>query len=241
MQQCIRNRTPGPLADFIAYFKDTPVPDEKLNCANRLVLLTVGIPDLRRREMDLLYSPRYTPDSELVTELMQAAKTVDSDLVRWSITVPKEWHYISTRIGDATQKDVYPESIDIYDDDLIASNWNSWRMYRLQLLTIIMKCALILSTFAGKRDSERDDLQAAENIQTLVNGICSSVPFHLGHVVDDRYRGRSLYPHALGSVLEPSPTGALGVFMLKGPLHVASTMTCIPESQRRWMREYLAL
>ena len=172
---------------------------------------------------------------------MQAAKAMDLDLVGWSDTVPKEWHYVSTAIGNETQKDVYPQSIDTYDDDLVANNWNSWRMYRLHLLTIIMKCTSILSISKGDLKYEREDFQAIDTIQELVNGICSSVPFHLGHIVDDKYRSRSLYPHAFGAALEPSPTGALGVFMLKAPLNVAATMTCVPESQRRWMRQYQSL
>ena len=241
VQQCIRNCTPEPLEDFITYFKDTPVPNEKLNCANRLVLLTVDIPSLRRTERHLLDCSRYTRDPKLVTELMQAAEAIDVDLVRWSDTVPNEWHYLSTPITDETKKDVYPRSIDLYDDDLVANNWNSWRMNRLHLLTIIVKCASILSTLRSDSNTEREDFQAIDTIQELVNGICASVPFHLGHIIDDKYRSRSLYPHAFGSALRPSPTGALGVFMLKEPLNVASTMSCIPESQRRWMREYQAL
>ena len=225
----------------MACFKEIPVQNEKLNCANRLVLLTIDLPSLRQKEKDLLDCSRYAPDPKLVTELMRIAKAVDADLVRWSETVPEAWQYVSTSIGNENQTDVYPKSIDIYYDDLVASTWNSWRVYRLYVLTIIMKCASILSTFDCDLYSEREDLEAMNTIQQLVNSICSSVPFHLGHTVDDQNRYRSLYPHAIGSGLGPSPTGAMGVFMLKSPLSVASTMTSVPESQRRWMREYQVL
>ncbi len=225
----------------MACFKDTPKQNKNLTCANRLVLLAIDIPSLRLREKDLLDCPRYTLDLNLVIELMQAAKAVDDGLATWSETVPEVWHYVSIAIGHQTLVDVYPRSLDIYYDEVVASTWNSWRAYRLYVLTIVMKCASLLSALRGDLDFEREDFEAINTIQELVNGICSSVPFHLGHTANGKATGRPLYPHAVGSRLEPGPTGSLGVFLMKWPLSVASTMTCVPESQRRWMREYQVL
>lgn len=172
---------------------------------------------------------------------MQDAKAVDADLVKWSEAVPEVWHYVSIAVGNGTLMDVYPRSIDIYYDTIVASTWNSWRAYRLYVLTIVMKCASILFTLHGDPDTEREDFEVIDTIQRLVNGICSSVPFHIGHTINGTDTARSLYPHAVGSRQIPDPVGALGVFMMKWPLSVASTMTCVPESQQRWMREYQVL
>ncbi len=241
MQHCIQNSTPEPLAEFMACFKETPTQNKQLTCANRLVVLTMPIPGLRLREKDLLDCPRYAPAPELVTELMQAAKAVDANLVKWSEKVPEVWHYFSTAVGNETLMDVYPRSIGIYYDTVVASTWNAWRAYRLYVLTTVMKCASTLFALDGDPDAEREDFEAIDTIQELVNGICSSVPFHLGHTINGVDTARSLYPHAVGSRLEPGPIGALGVFLMKWPLSVASTMTCIPESQQRWIREYQTL
>lgn len=238
MQHCIENATPEPLAEFLACFKDTPIQNKQLTCANCLVILTMPIPGLRLREKNLLDCPRHAPAPELVIELMQAAKAVDANLVKWSEKVPKVWHFVSTAVGNETLMDVYPKSIDIYYDTVVASTWNSWRAYRLYVLTIVMKCASTLFALNGDVDAERDDFEAINTTQELVNGICASVPFQLGHTINGIDTARSLYPHAVGSRLEPGSYGALGVFLIKWPLSVASTMTCIPESQKRWMREY---
>ena len=222
-------------------FREIPEQNEKLNCANRLVLLTIDIPSLRLRERDLLDWPRTTPDPELVAELMRDAKAVDDNLTRWRSTVPESWHYVSTPTRTEIQADLYPKSIDIYGDMAIASNWNAWRAYRLYVLTILVKCALVLSNLHGDPNFEWEDFMSISTIRELVNDICSSIPYHLGYTVDDEHRGRSIYPHAFGSVQEPGPIGAWGVFMMKWPLSVALTMNYLPESQRRWMREYQVL
>ena len=223
------------------YFKNAPIQNDELNCANRMVLLTIEIPSLRQREKDLFDSPSYRPSPEAVVGLMQAAKAVDADLVRWSETVPKAWHYVSITTENEVRTDVYPRSIDIYFDDLVASTWNTWRAYRLYILTIVSRCASILSNLRDNLDAERENCEVMDTIQELVDGICSSVPFHLGYAMDGNARGSLLYPHAPGSALKPSLTGALGVFMVKWPLGVASTMSCIPEGQRRWIRDYQVL
>ncbi len=215
--------------------------NEKLNCANRLVLLTIDIPSLRLRERELLDCPRFRPDPELVAGLMRDAKAIDDNLTRWRDTVPESWHYVSIPTRTETQADLYPKSIDIYDDNAIASNWNAWRAYRLYVLAIIEKCALVLSKFHGDPNFEWEDFASINTIRELVNDICSTIPFHLGYTINDEHRTKSIYPHAFGSVQEPSSPGAWGVFMIKWPLSVALAMSYLPESQRRWMREYQAL
>ena len=225
----------------MSYFGESPTRDTDLNCSNRLMLLIIDLPSLRLKEKILLDCPRYAPDPQLVQQLLQAAKALDENLAGWKDTVPQLWRYTSTNIEYETKTDVYPTHIDIYFDHLVASTWNSWRAYRLYVLAVIKKCTSTLAGNHENHDFKREEFEAVDTIQSLVNDICSSIPFHLGHTINDKDNDSLLYPHAVGSRQGPSTTGALGTFLMKFPLSVAVAMTHVPESQRRWMREYLDL
>ena len=205
----------------------------------------MGIPRLRLREKDLLSETNAVTKQLEASKLLTDAKICEEELVAWATTLPADFRYNRLPLNSAPAskaQNIYPSNMDIYNDATVASTWNTWRNQRIGLQRIIMECAAILEG-PGSRTPSPEYSQALNTIHQLVDDICSSIPFHLGH---HKKRvsspGFSDYPHPPGQAKWPenfAATGAVGGWLMMPQLAFASKVACIPNSQRQWMLEYL--
>ena len=219
------------------------------SCADRLVLLSIGLPKLRSREKQMLEKTDIIAKRVAANDLLKDAQNADVVLDFWTSTVPEEYLFTSLPLRGASTKggtiySMFPQSMDIYCDHPMASTWNTWRITRIHVLRMIMNCADILNPQHGTQSPSTEHESALHMIQRLVNDICSSVPFHLGYH-KNRVGDRDIlsdYPHPPGEAKWPdnfAASGAVGGWLMMQPLSFVARLNCIPSTQRDWVREYL--
>lgn len=211
-------------------------------------MLSMELPNLRLREQQLLKETDPEAQRKAAAELLKNAQDQDTRIASWSVTLPQDFIYQSlplhtpSRRGEFTP-DIYPHRMDIYNENTMASTWNTWRTARIYLLRIIMSCADTLEPPQGLYHPSPDHAGALVMIQQLVDDICSSIPYHLGHHKKRASSpGFADYPHPPGSAKWPdnfAASGAVGGWLMMAPLSFACRLDCIPSSQREWMLEYL--
>ena len=210
-----------------------------------MVQLSLDIPRLRFREQELLTETNAVTKQTQALQLLIDTKRCETGLAAWNQNLPTEFQYSRLPLNSSTAskaQNAYPASLDIYQDAPTASTWNTWRNLRMGLLKIIMECTTILQP-PGSRTPTAEYTKSLQTIHGLVDDICSSIPFHLGH---HKKRvtspGFAEYPHAPGQAKWPenfAATGAVGGWLMMPQLAQASKVDCIPNSQRQWMLEYL--
>jgi hypothetical protein len=111
-------------------------------------------------------------------------------LLEWAMKVPASWtpfNFNFQRLSKSSRlPDTYLGSCDVFPSVQVASMWNTWRIQRLVVLTILMSCinaaaavgyepSMISCSGAGKTK-----VASIQNgIQKIVDSICASVPYHL--------------------------------------------------------------
>ncbi|KAL9103889.1 MAG: hypothetical protein Q9163_001126 [Psora crenata] len=247
--QCIEKCDPAPFQDFLSATEGA-IPDNFVpSCADYLVSLCMKLPTLRFREKRMLDETNIVKKRTAAQELLNDAQGADRDLDSWTWTLPKEFHYTSFQLQGCTRDsgaipDAYPSSEDIYCDYASASTWNAWRIRRIQVLCMIMNCAEILGPSHGRGEPAIEYGNALRVIGRLVDDICSSVPFHLGHH-EAPGGGRAVfanYPHPPGQAKWPdnfAASGAVGGWLMMQPLSFVARLDCVPSIQRDWVKEYL--
>ena len=247
--QCIENCDPAPFKDFLAATEGI-IPDNYVpSCADRLVLLSMELPNLRLHEKQMLDEANNIMKRSAAQALLQDAQNADAALETWTSTVSEEFLFTSLPLRGAiaqgsSSPDKYPQNVDIYSDHPMASTWNTWRITRIYILRMVMNCADILKPPQATRPPSSEHKSALHMIHQLVNDICSSVPFHLGH--HERHLGDTDgftdYPHPPGEAKWPenfAASGAVGGWLMMQPLSFVARLNCIPSIQRDWVREYL--
>ena len=209
----------------------------------------MGLPRLRSREIQMLKERSYTKNRSVAQRLLKDAKDIDLGLESWASTIPEEFLFSSVPLqtgplADETSLALYPHSMDIYCDHAMANIWNSWRTTRITVLRIISTCTDILNHSNPIISTDPSTLTPLDMIQSLVDDICATVPFHLGHHERTWDDGKAIadYPHPPGEAKWPDnfrATGAAGGFLMMQPLSFVAKLDCIPQSQRDWVREYL--
>lgn len=221
------------------------------NPANRLTQYTLLVPALRSRATSLLQQSKTQWNIYAVSMLLHEVRSIDIILSTWPASIPDSWQY--TAISHASwgptsslptdyQCEIYPGSLDSYYDIWIASVWNSYRVSRLFLNAIIVRCVTWLANVPhNPADEDAECFDAVTTIQSMANDICASVPFFLG------YEPRSLPPdlelETLADSPEPActalrpaqPSSICGYFLL-WPLFVCRSARSIPLSQRNFLR-----
>lgn len=247
--QCIENANPQPLDDFMTATQGYIPDDFSPSCADRLVLLTMGVPNLRLREKQMLEESDSGVKLVAAQSLLEDAREADAKVSSWWMSLPHNFFYNSLPLRssgtelDPTQ-DVYPKAMDIYGDTTMASTWNTWRVARIYLLTMMMKCADVLDPPQDDYHPSAEYPSIFDMIHHLVDDVCSSIPFHLGHHKKKLSSGGlgKDYPHAPGEATWPpsfAASGAVGGWLMMPPLSFVSRLDCIPASQKEWMMEYL--
>ena len=184
--------------------------------------------------------------------LLDQAIELNEQLLMWTGTVPGDWDIIATDkfelpTGSSKHDFVYQDRIDVYSDLSIATTWNSYRVTRLRVLTIILSCiAKLPEPLTNAHRSQA--ILARRSLQELVDEICGSIPFHLGTKIrpgtDDRPGVE--YPYITrkaGQELRRSCAGLGGWELIEPhyePLKNALMVDSLRAGQKKWILEQLS-
>lgn len=187
-------------------------------------------------------------NAEQAASLLRDAYEVDALLASWSDSLPLHWRPVrieSKELPAAVLKPgLYEDHCEVYGDVLICGTWNEWRLTRLRVLALISQLILLLplspSTTAQKS-------QTISTIQSLADGICSSVPFVLGSrcsPVPIHAGGSTSYPPTASGAPAPADhhkgAAAWGGWILLAPMkEVMNVGMWLRPGQMAWMGQQL--
>jgi len=215
---------------------------------DRLISRIMNVPNLQCLANSLLSQSAHTCRESAVANLIRSAQNLDTDVLNWTNTLPATWSYtVTTSIN--TSRDLHslepeftPSRIYGYRDIYTARVWNLYRVSRLILQSIILRSTSWLLTELAFSQRDTDATSAEGTSEDLVNGICASVPFLMGHdssevklpVSEGFSEQKALWPQT--ATQNASTNAQTGRYSLIWPLYIASSVPSISDSSREWMR-----
>lgn len=171
--------------------------DGDLNAANRLTLICLKLPNIKRYAQDLLAREKTPAVVNEMMALIRTAKEIDSQLEHWALTVPDEWEYHTVEYCREEPKDVYKSQywrgpIHEYYDLNVANIINDYRISRIFCQAVILGCISVLPLQAQTEATDRVSAQATYLTQQMVDDFSSSVPFLLGYNLKGRARASGI-------------------------------------------------
>lgn len=150
------------------------------NTASRLTPISAQVTNLGRFA-DRIFQGHTPPGAAYIDVVLQDANHINGELQAWADSVPDLWSYspatgIECPANQPLEKFVYQDRMDVYEDINIANVWNNYRTNRLTINRVILACL----NHQGSSPTHRLAQSARLATQELVDGICASVPFHLG-------------------------------------------------------------
>ena len=123
-------------------------------------------------------------DGAELLSVMQRAMLLDNDLMRWYETAPNDWRaalVANTELHPSIQMaGIYGGYCEVYPHIHVARIINLHRCARILVLQVIDRCLELLET-SSKHHTNPVQSKIRTNLQTLVDGICSTIPFFLGN------------------------------------------------------------
>jgi hypothetical protein len=169
--------------------------------------------------------------SHPVSELLTEAHSITTALSSWNTSLPLEWRPTSVSGPACMHPSIprYAAHADVYSSICGAIAWNKYRLAVIQVHLAILS----LTPDPNPHSKER--------IQEAIDGICASVPYHLGDRINPGPIGdkKLKYPHREG---EQTPEKhykdgpAMGGYQLLGPL---GTLLGLKFEMRRGQREWI--
>jgi hypothetical protein len=215
---------------------------------DRLISRIMNVPNLQCLANSLLSQSAHTCRESAGVNLIRSAQNLDTDVLNWTNTLPATWSYTVTtstntsRDLNSLEPEFTPSQIYRYRDIYTARVWNLYRVSRLILQSIILRSTSWLLTELAFSQRDTDATSAERTSEDLVNGICASVPFLMGHdssevklpVSEDFSEQKALWSQ---TATENASTNAqTGRYSLIWPLYIASSVPSISDSSREWMR-----
>ncbi|KAK4497691.1 hypothetical protein PRZ48_010344, partial [Zasmidium cellare] len=201
--------------------------------ASSLLEFSVLLPNILAKAKTLFTSEQTGETISEVTALLHQAHEIQQALLQWESQMPPQWCYSSVaniptraKMDKIDEMDTWPGVLHIYKDVHVACVRNNTRVSQILCSSIVIDALKWLDPLHFQMD-ERFTL-AKMRLQSLVDDICYSVPFHLyGPDVVHKIRPN-------GQIRNPGQ--ALGGYFLIWPLFTASNIQDIPDLQRRWLR-----
>ena len=112
------------------------------NTSSRLIVISVHLVHLRR-DADLILNGEAS-DTKII-ELLNQATQLDQILTAWAISVPREWKFTATdnfELPKSVPREtfIYKDRVDVYEDLVVAGIWNTYRVNRIKVLSIVCDC-----------------------------------------------------------------------------------------------------
>jgi len=167
--------------------------DGDLNAANRLTLICLRLPNVKRYAQDLLAQEKTPKVVHEMMSLIRTAKDIDSQLEHWALTVPEEWEYHTIEYCREEPKNLYTSQywrgpIHEYYDMNVANIINDYRVSRIFCQAVILGCISALPVEAKTAATDRVSAHATYLTQQMVDDFSSSIPYLLGYKIQGRAR-----------------------------------------------------
>lgn len=156
----------------------------ELNPANRLALISLGLPNMRRFAIDLTpQEPGPAKDTALM-QVIHMSQEIDAALEHWYQTIPDHWGFRTVGYVQDEPKNIYRAHywrgpVHIYDDLFIANIINDYRVSRIFCQQLISNALESLWDTSATSDIQSLHDHAQYLSCAMADDICSSVPFHL--------------------------------------------------------------
>ena len=226
-----------------------------------LTALLIDLPSLRADCQDIL--SKQACRSQLLG-LKRRAAALDTSLVAWLHSLPQAWkqqHYpvIGSETSIACGTEFRLRWASSCTSVRISHVLNSFRVYCIythQVLSHVLRKLqglpkAVLSDLDEAADWKTEEASSRDTIQSMLDGICESVPYHLGWLPADASRSIHEESPPGGYVWYTPPTlpslipstrrvhPATAAFYLQQPLYNAARVAEAPAAQRTWMQQRL--
>ena len=206
--------------------------------------VAINVPRILQRGEGLPEQSEHPSSCAEAKSVLEDAKREDHTLTSWpeAPTNNPSKTYCFERLRTDHSEPMYPSKILYYDNATQASVSNSWRFCRIRILCVVSQACSLLEGHCGENpESERAEAEAA--ITDIVDDICSSIPYYLGWRTPPNLSDMH-FPHSSGDVRSPQITDVETIAnwsQMMTLLSTTSSLSCVPQSQRDWMRGYLTL
>jgi hypothetical protein len=231
-------------------YEDFPTDwTDKINdsdAASRLTAITKQIPSFRIAATQLFNGPRNEETIMKMAQLIDDMIMFESRLTAWADEVIKSWPCELSLDSDGSSQidskhvETLPQHRHNQCDLWVSNMWSSYRCCQLFIHGMMLEC--IESWPASEKHRwSMNRSHSLRMIQEMVDGICVSALFHLGHKESQglsNISDQSLPSVPCGDEFDQS-SKALGGYLIMWHLFLAASMQCIPDQQRKWIREQL--
>ena len=222
---------------------------------NQFATLSIRTNTLRARCQDVLSSG--APDMAEVGEIIGQAKQLDPDIARMHKHCPLAWRHDSISLlpgqshkasrssaAEAEMLDIHntpiwPETklLYIYKGPNLASHHNAVRILRMYAQATILRCLWFLNTQdTDDFDAEQHE-QSVRTIQQMTDDICATIPLMLTPDIESHVRSRSGSAAGAEAIRRKCfSVSAQTALLTLQPTYAISTLECIPELQRKWLK-----
>ncbi|KAI9711517.1 MAG: hypothetical protein M1820_002081 [Bogoriella megaspora] len=146
-----------------------PLPTSSNHAAGYMGSLSTRLIQLRLQTEQLRKSTH--TDCDACLALLHVAKQIEGALSLWPSLIPISWRPATALFY--LDGAVYAGDAQVYESLDVASMWNTYRCMR-----IMVSNSMVASCRESRDCSKSDDRQTV--CQQMVDGICASVPFHIG-------------------------------------------------------------
>lgn len=192
------------------------------NWLSRISALYGALPQDIRRASWRTFFPR-----QWVSEVLALEEEIRQ--WRWDESIPDFWRYCSlpryhATTGPALEDGlVYPKAIYVCSGLIQAVFWNVVWCGRIHLLHAMLIYRSTLSNTEALESPLPSTSSINQDLLTMVDNICNTVPFMLGEVDHQ------------GALNAPGRGKAVGALFLMWILHVAGSVSVIPQPQQDWI------
>ena len=159
---------------------------------------------------------------------------LEGEIKKWTMLVSEGLRYrvmpacgISNEF-QSNDDDIYPKAVYVFQGPQQAAAWGVLWCGRIHLLHVMLEYRATLSELEAFKTPIPSEDFIYQELQTMVDHVCNTVPFMLGEVDET-------------GALKPSGRGqAVGAYMLIWALHVAGSVTTTPQAQKDWIASRLS-
>jgi hypothetical protein len=224
-------------ADYVPVAEQIP--------AFRFDTINMRIANLRASLPNFIYSPPSNSRTFEIQKAIMEGIEIDKRLCEWSKNLPESWTpiRITREHGISPTLQLYQDYCDVYKGMFLASTWNKLRLSQIEVKHIFLTC--LSQQPQTPRNIGHQEVYEQE-IQTLADDICASIPFYLGDRMKPGRTGDAdvNYPQAPGRppVMDHYQTGpAMGGLAIIQPLGSLVKMNIkLRSGQRQWLAGQMA-
>jgi hypothetical protein len=188
----------------------------------------------------MMLMPRTAENATKIQDLMLRAQKLEAGFLDWLPNVPEEWKYKTVAWMDAVpgqdpgKSEVFPGKVDMYTDLSISSLWNMYRVSRLFLSGIVIRCAAWLCAPVDYRTTPEYANSSRLGVD-MINDMVASIPYHLGWIGEKgKFRTGNHSGFACGDE-DSGNAKVLGAYFLVWPLFTALCSDFATDAQRKYI------